>query len=209
MNIEINIPEKLSDITLKQWQEISSIDPDADADFQAMRVLNIVYGLNGRDIKKLKSKDIAKLVDAVTACLNEKPELVREFSLDGVEYGLIPNLDEMTGGELFDLDTNSTKEKYHLLMSILFRPIANRQIGDRYQLESYTGTKDMSHMRADVAIGVLAFFLTLGEDLINSILSSLTQEEQAAARKHLSIKNGVGFPLSMPSVMETFSSKTS
>jgi len=123
MKIEVKIPETLNDIKLNTWQSFTDIDMELKDDAHTMQMLKIIYDINYRDYKKLKSKDVTYLLGAVTKCLNEEPKLTQRFKLDGVEYGLIPNFDNITAGELFDIDANSTKEKYHLLMSILYRPI--------------------------------------------------------------------------------------
>lgn len=158
MNRELNIPEKLEDITLKQWQEISMIPEESEQEFYTRRILSIIYDLKGAEINKIKGTDIIKLVDAVNICLNEKPEFKNRFMMDEVEYGLIPNFDDMSFGELVDIDKYSSKEQYHKLMGVLYRPIEKTQSGDRYELEKYEKAKDMSGMRVDIALGVIGFF---------------------------------------------------
>lgn len=204
MNRELNIPEKLEDITLKQWQEISMIPEESEQEFYTRRILSIIYDLKGAEINKIKGTDIIKLVDAVNICLNEKPEFKNRFMMDEVEYGLIPNFDDMSFGELVDIDKYSSKEQYHKLMGVLYRPIEKTQSGDRYELEKYEKAKDMSGMRVDIALGVIGFFLTIASQLINDTLSSLTPQEVAAAKRLDSIKNGGGTLPYMPSLMEIF-----
>ncbi len=202
MKKELNIPELLRDITLNQWQQIAAIPEDSEDGFYGRRVLSIIYDLKGSEINTISATDISKLLDPISKCLTEKPEFIKRFTMGGVEYGLIPNFDDMSFGELVDIDKYSSKETYHKMMGILYRPVTKVQSGDRYEIESYNGAKDMGSMPVDVALGVLAFFLTIGEQLINDTLNSLTEEEQAAAKKFLSVENGAGTPLSMPSVME-------
>jgi len=202
MKIEVKIPETLNDIKLNTWQSFTDIDMELKDDAHTMQMLKIIYDINYRDYKKLKSKDVTYLLGAVTKCLNEEPKLTQRFKLDGVEYGLIPNFDNITAGELFDIDAYSTKEKYHLLMSILYRPIIKEQAYNRYSIEVYDGSRDMGEMPLGIALGVLAFFLTLGEELASDTLNYLTPEEQAAAEKYLLAKSGDGKVPSIHSAME-------
>ena len=67
----------------------------------------------------------------------QKPDLVTKFRLDGVEYGFIPDLNELSFGEYIDLDTYlGDWENIHTAMNVLYRPI-NSKKGDRYTIQEY------------------------------------------------------------------------
>ena len=191
MTFDIELPEKLNDLTLKQWQDITSIESD-DEEFYMYRILNIVYKIKGVKIEDLKNYDLELMSDAIRELLKIDPVFENRFKLGGVEYGFIPNFDDITFGELVDLDECADKENYHKLMSILYRPITKTQSGGRYKIEKYKGIDDLSEMPLGIALGAVGFFLTLGAQLLSDTLNSLTGEEVAQAQKQGTQKSGDG-----------------
>lgn len=222
MNFDIIIPEKLNDLTLGQWQRVVELETSdkVSREFYIRKVLEIIYGIDGDNLEKIKASDVELMMDAVTKTIEQKPEFQTRFILKGVEYGLIPNFDDMTFGEFVDLEEYQGKgggdaetpeshpEDYHKLMSILFRPIIAKQSGRRYTIEPYKGSGDLSGMPLGVAMGVLAFFLTIGSQLISDTLNSLTEEEAGRLRRSLMRKNGDGTFQSILSPRETSSEPT-
>ena len=95
------------------------------------------------------------------------------FKLNGTEYGMIPNLDEITYGENKDLMGYLGDWKtMHLAMSVLYRPIT-QTLGSTYSIEKYSGTKEhrdvMQHMALDIVLGAQVFFCRLTEELLRAI----------------------------------------
>jgi hypothetical protein len=113
-------------------------------------------------------------------------ELVREFELDGVKYGFIPNLETMSYGEYLDLSSysKSTWENLAIIMSILYRPITKTHWSGRYDIEPYAGTNDdrirlfSERLGMDIVFGATGFFLNLQTDLSNYTLTYTIQEMQ-------------------------------
>lgn len=191
MKIEIKIPEILNDITLYQYQQIMAIDNDADPEFYTHRILNIIYDIRG--IKKFKKRNLDMMMGVVTDLLNTKPKFENRFTLNDIEYGFIPNLDDISFGEFIDLEKYGEVKDYHKLMSILFRPIAKEQSGNRYTITTYNGSNEaLKYMPLGVALGAIGFFLTIGEQLLNATLKSLTPMEVQIAEKLGLQKNGDG-----------------
>jgi len=187
----IKIPEVLNDITLYQWQQINAIDDNVDSSFYTRRVLNIIYGI--RDLNKYKSRDLDMMMDSVKTVLNSTPKFEQRFTLHDVDYGFIPNLDDISFGEFVDLDKYSEVKDYHKLMSILYRPVTKEQSGDRYSIDGYMGSNEkLRYMPLGISLGAIGFFLTLGEQLMNDTLNSLTEEEVAKVKKSDLLKSGDG-----------------
>ena len=108
--IEITIPTSLSEITLSQFlsfQRMVKRDENQSqlTDSELSRiVLRCFCGLEFKDTLKVKSVDAESIRDIVLQMLNESPKRVERFVMDGVEYGLIPDLNDMTLGEHIDID---------------------------------------------------------------------------------------------------------
>jgi len=207
---KITIPNSLDDLRLDQWQQIHALSSqeDVSGDFYTRRVLSIVYGVDHVIQANLPLKLMDEMIQGYEETIRLKPVFRQRFTLNGIEYGFIPNLEEISFGEFVDLDSNQKPEDYHKLLSILYRPIEEAR-GKTYSIRSYEGTHDgLRDMPLGIALGAVTFFLTLGEQLISDILRSL-REEQPEILKSALEKSGVGMPQLMSSqkgissVMET------
>ena len=126
MKLKIEVPTKISDITLGKYQEFVSISKD-EQDEQKLQ-LNILKTFCGIDATNIKVEDVNKLSKIITSLFTEKYELTKTFKLDGVEFGFVPNLDDMTLGEYIDLDGYMLDvEDLHKAMAVLYRPIVKKK----------------------------------------------------------------------------------
>ena len=87
--------------------------------------------------------------------------------LKGIEYGFIPELDDMSLGEYIDLDTYiGDWENIHKAMNVLYRPIENKR-KQQYVIQEYRAeiNSDLLDMPLDAVIGSVFFFYRLGSEL--------------------------------------------
>ena len=197
MILDIKIPDNLNDITLGKWQDIIEIGENVEPAFYIKRILSIVYNIKA-DFNSIKESDIERMSDAGRNILTESPVFQNRFTLGGVEYGFIPNLEDITFGEFVDLDKYTERENYAKLMSILYRPITKKQSGGRYKIGKYKGSYQFKEIPLGIALGAVGFFLTLGQQLMTDTLNSLTEGEVAQAKKSILAKNGDGIAASTP-----------
>jgi hypothetical protein len=137
----------------------------------------IFCNLSVADVMKIPVNDFAEIVENLAKVLDQKPERVKTFKMDGVEYGFIPNLDKMTIGEHATIDSLlGSDENLALLMSVLYRPIT-KKITPFYQIEPYDGDESKAELFKDVTMdvvtGSILFFWNLSKELLNNILSHL------------------------------------
>ena len=196
MQVEILVPDTLSEITLEQYQKFLKIQNDNDDEtFLAVKMIEIFCGIRGDTIMKMKASSIRDITGILTDMFNQKPPLVREFTMKGKEYGFIPKLEDMSFGEYVDLDTYMGDiENIHKAMAVLYRPITQKY-NDKYLIEEYEGedTEIMKDMPMDAVLSSIIFFYNLGMDLSRAMLNSLQQEENKALVQQLtSEKNGDG-----------------
>jgi hypothetical protein len=206
MNIEINVPTSLSEITLRQYQKFLKIAEDNPEDnFLDAKMIEIFCGIPLSDSYKLKMSSVEAIVDILTDMLNETPTHIDKFTLNGTQYGFIPDLDEMSLGEYIDLDNNASKwESMHIAMNVLYRPIVTSKVG-KYNIEEYTTSnpEKMLDMPLDAALGSLFFFYHLGIELSkHTILSSNLEEVEEFQGQLTSETNGVGINQFMDSLTE-------
>lgn len=196
MKIDITVPDKLSEITLGQYQKFLKIqNENTDERFLSSKMIEIFCELKFTDVMKLKLADVNGICAILSDMFNEKPALKKTFFMDGVEYGFIPNLEDISFGEYIDLDNYLTDwELMDRAMGVLYRPIKNRY-GERYSIEEYTA-KETGYMKAmplDAALSAVLFFYHLGIDLSMTMMNYLEHKEETALQQFLNLEqSGVG-----------------
>ena len=207
MKIEINVPTSLSEVTLGQYQKFLKIaEENPEGNFLNAKMIEIFCGIPLSDSYKLKMSSVVAIIDILNELLSQTPKRVEQFTMNGVEYGFIPDLDEMSLGEYVDLDGSASNwDNMHIAMNVLYRRIKIRKSG-KYNIVDYNveNPEKMKDMPLDAAIGSLFFFYNLGMELSkHTILSSNNQTEMEVYQEQLiSETNGVGINQFMVSLTE-------
>lgn len=210
MKIELTIPTTLNDIKLAQYQKFLSIAKDnEESEFLQQKMVQLFCGIDLKDVAQIRYKDVAEITANINNLFTKDNQFIQRFKMGGVEFGFIPNLDEMSTGEYMDLDTYITDwDTMHNAMAVLYRPITNK-LGNKYQIEEYKGSVTyadvMRHAPLDVVLGAMVFFYTLGNDLLKSTINYLegNQELQNILTKHNLENVGDGIQVSMLLLKET------
>jgi len=201
--MKIVIPNSLNEITLGQYQEFYKLTESTDAKLVERRMIEIFCKVPMKYVNQMKAIDVKEIIQILTQMLENKPSLVNLFKMDGVEYGFIPDLDDMTFGEYVDLDTFiGDTENLHRAMNVLYRPIKIKKNG-RYQIVDYDSEKfkDMLGMPMDAVISSILFFYHLGIDLSQIMMDySKNKNEKHLMQYLISEKNGVGISHSFTSL---------
>ena len=207
MKIEINVPTSLSEVTLGQYQKFLKIAEDnPEGNFLNAKMIEIFCGIPLSDSYKLKMSSVAAIIDILNELLSQTPKRVEQFTMNGVQYGFIPDLDEMSLGEYVDLDGSASDwNNMHVAMNVLYRRIKIKKSG-KYNIVDYNveNPEKMKDMPLDAAIGSLFFFYNLGMELSkHTILYSSNQAEMEAYQEQLiSETNGDGISQFMVSLTE-------
>jgi len=210
MKVDIQIPSNLSEVTLEQYQKFTKLNTDEnqDSSFLMHKTVEIFCNLNLQDIAKVKFTYVQEILNDINNLFDKKQDLIPTFTHRGIEYGLIPVLDDMTLGEYVDLDENFTDwDTMHKAMTVLYRPVTLKK-GDRYQIEEYNGldnAETMKQIPLDVVMGCMFFFWNLNEELLKTTLNYLNQEipkELTTEQLQTLVKSGGGINQSMDSLKE-------
>lgn len=196
MRMKITVPNSLSEIKLSQYQKFLQIQKDnEDEHFLASKMIEIFCGIPHKESYSLKAKDVHRITNILADMFEQKPQLKRRFVLNGVEYGFIPNLDDMTLGEYVDLDTYISKwEEVEKAMAVLYRPIVNTY-KDKYNIEEYKaeGSEVFKDLPMDIVFGSMLFFYRLGIDLSRVMTSYLESKGEIPQQQmHNLVLNGDG-----------------
>ena len=205
MKIEINVPTSLNEVTLGQYQKFLKIaENNPEGSFLEAKMIEIFCGIPLSESYKLKMSSAAAIVDILNELLSQTPKHLERFKMNDIEFGFVPDLDELSLGEYIDLDNNVSKwEQMHIAMNVLYRPIKNSKVG-KYNIEEYdiNDPEKMKDMPLGAAIGSVFFFLDLGLELSkHTIRSSANQKQMETIQEQLTSElNGVGTPPFMDSL---------
>lgn len=232
VKIEVTIPNDLSEITLAQYQHFLKIE--GDDEFRAHKMVEIFCGLELRQVKMLKWNDVNHVVAILSDMFEQKPNLTMRWSHKGVEYGFIPNLEDITLGEYTDLDNLMQDwQTMHRAMAVMYRPVAHT-FKKLYSIEPYESSTKyaeiMKEMPMNVAFGAILFMYRLGIELCKHSLSSLAEEventttppsqgslndgdgTQSSTRLHKEMHSGLmrllALMSSLPSIMPSLNMKS-
>jgi hypothetical protein len=208
MKVNLRIPTTLNDVTLKQYQEFSKLESKLDETNDAaiqLKIVEIFCNVPEIVVRNMKATDIAEVCEIINGMFDVQHQLINRFTLNGVEYGFIPELDDMSFGEYMDLDTFiGDNDNLHRALNVLFRPIEHKR-DNRYKIKEYNPdtSEEAKEFPLDVVLGAIIFFYNLGKDLSMVMLNSLGKKNEKALAQHLlSQPNGDGLTHSMESLTE-------
>ena len=186
-------------ITLREFQTYASIKEPTEED-----MIRCFLNKSKGEIVKMKASDFKKRVEEINIALSAEPSFKPRFTLNGIEYGFIPNLDEITYGENRDLvEYINDWQTMHKAMAVAYRPISTKR-KEKYVIEEYDGTGErpelMQDMPLEIVQGMNIFFYNLINDLLNCIPKFITTEVKNLASLE---ENGEVIKKFIPSVKET------
>jgi len=204
VQIELSVPDALSDITLGQYQKYLKIldqnkDDDNAAEFINMKTIEIFCDVDFKDVLKIPLGEAEKVLTIINKAFDEKPDIIRHFKLLNVDMGFIPNLERISLGEYIDVENNIVDwQTMHKAMAVLYRPV-NFRSKEKYTIAPYEPSDEVSElmkeMPLDVAMSSMVFFYDLGMELLKAIPTYIQKnltEEQTYLLKQTLAQSGVG-----------------
>jgi len=182
MKVTLTVPDSLDEITLKQYKHFLTITKDLEGEFFKQRMIEALCNVKFTRVRMMKRKDVNEVVNHLTELINRDCEFKHRFFIKDMEFGMIPDLENMTSGEFGDLTQYIGEwQTMNKAMSVLFRPIKEKQ-GDKYSIVDYEGTgataELLEFMPLSIAKGAMFFFYNLTNELTNAILHSTMAEAQ-------------------------------
>lgn len=195
--MKISLPENQSEITLEQYQRYTKLIQRTDLDAYNFnrRKLEIFTPLTFKETENVTQVDFEFCLNQIDKALNEEVGFTNRFKLGDVEFGFIPNLDQITSSEINtikysfgewvdSLEQYKNVENLQHLMSVLFRPIINKDPFGNYEIIAYEKsegyTELMKKMPLNIVNGALFFFVNLSTELQNFTLKYMKGEQKKA-----------------------------
>ena len=204
VQIELSVPDALSDITLGQYQKYLKIldqnkDDENAAEFINLKTIEIFCNVDFKDVLKIPLAEAEKVLTIINKAFEEKPDIIRHFKLLNVDMGFIPSLERISLGEYIDIENGITDwQTMHKAMAVLYRPV-NFKSREKYTIAPYEPSDEVSElmkeMPLDVAMSSMVFFYALGMELLKAIPTFIQKnltEEQTYLLKQTLAQSGVG-----------------
>lgn len=204
VQIELSVPDALSDITLGQYQKYLKIldqnkDDENAAEFINLKTIEIFCNVEFKDVLKIPLGEAEKVLTIINKAFEEKPDIIRHFKLLNVDMGFIPSLERISLGEYIDIENGITDwQTMHKAMAVLYRPV-NFKSKEKYTIAPYEPSDEVSElmkeMPLDVAMSSMVFFYALGMELLKAIPTFIQKnltEEQTYLLKQTLAQSGVG-----------------
>jgi hypothetical protein len=214
MKSNLIVPESLNEITLGQYQKFYKlINNNPDSEFVRQKTVSIFCNVEMKDVRQMLLSLIDEVYNGLIELFNANTELISRFTINNIEFGLIPNFDDMSAGEFADLDDyNSDVEQWHKCIAVLYRPVT-KKLAKFYDIEPYKGTEQYAETMKDtpvaIVLAVQVFFYNLSKELLSVTMDYLEQlpqsDKQIIVEKASSLKNGDGIIAFMQSPKEMLS----
>ena len=164
------IVDSWEEVTLEKWQQLV-VGKKKSKTKEAKETIKALSTLPKKLVEEMSLSDVAAIFERLSK-LQVKGELKKVFEIDEVEYGFLPDLDEITLGEWADIEhyiKDGIDKNMHKIMSVLFRPVTSKE-GKLYSVAAYKDGRERAEkfrkkMSAAQVQQALVFFWTLGNEL--------------------------------------------
>ena len=208
-----NLINSWSDVNLETWLKVIDLETGSKTK-EAEETILALSDIPKKLVKELSIRDVAIIMSKIAELQGEQDTVLKKvFEIEGVEYGMHPDLSELTLGEYADIESfikAGFEKNMPEIMAVLFRPIKERN-GSAYVIDAYDGNitiraEQMKKMSAEQVQAALFFFSSLGKELwrtLPSFLMDRTQEIVEQLKTEVLEKNGDGSVSSIASAIKT------
>jgi len=153
------------DVTLEKWIALTGLSEGSKTK-EAEETIVMLSDIPRKVVKELSLRDVAVILGKMGGLQSEQDTILKKIiEIEGTEYGMHPDLSEITLGEYADIETmikEGIEKTLPELMAVLFRPIVAKE-NDVYDIEAYDGkikirAEVMKKMSASQVQSALVFF---------------------------------------------------
>ena len=173
--MNIQVPTKLNDITLEQYQAFSLINNDEqDQEFKLHKTISIFTDTDMATVSKFPVKDAEEIAEDILSVLQIEGTFERHFELNGIKYGFLPQLENISLGEYIDLEDGLKDVKsFHKAAAVMFRPVV-KNYGDLYTIQDYEAGLDSMEIMKQAPLGAITGAVVFFWDIVN-VLQKVSQ----------------------------------
>lgn len=189
--VTLNIPQNWGEVSLGNYQKYVETSESKDPTDVIYNTISSFCNVPTEVVKRFKLKDLKKVYSSLNKLIKVElnKTVISKIELDGVTYGMHPNLDSMTFGEYVDVE-EFTKENiagFHKVLAVLYRPITEEKNG-KYNIEPYEtkhqdNAEKFKAVNMDVVNGLTVFFYNLGSKCLLTFQASIVGAQTPTGQK--------------------------
>ena len=196
----MNIPQHLKVKHYYKLQDVTELKTASDL----IKIVEMIIDEPDVDIRSLKKDEVESIVSSIMEMFSTaKPKFWSLFEYEGTTYGFQPP-SKMTLGEWIDMEQHAKdfKSSLHKLMAECYRPVVKNRLKKiawktKYKLKVYTEkdlfkqydvsdydfgevderSETMKEIPVEIALGAMAFFLSLNLKYAEAIAISSTSRK--------------------------------
>ena len=181
-----NLINSWADVTLEKWLKVIDAETGSQTE-QAEETIAALSDMPKKLVKELALRDVAIIMGKIADLQSKQDTVLKKVvEINGVEYGMHPDLSEITLGEYADIESfikDGLENNMPEIMSVLFRPVIEKSESnsEAYTIEAYDGnitirTEEFKKMSAEQVQAALFFFSNLGKGLLRTLPSFLMEQ---------------------------------
>ena len=191
------IVDSWKDVTLEKWQQLT-LGKKKSKTKEAKETIKALSTLPIKLVEEMSLSDVAAIFEKLSN-LQIQGKLKKVFEIDGIEYGFLPDLDEITLGEWADIEhyiKDGIDKNMHKIMAVLFRPVTSKE-GKMYSVQAYKDGRERAEkfkkkMNAEQVQHSLVFFWNLGNELLTTLPLFLMEKMNKIQAEMNLAKSGAG-----------------
>ena len=185
-----NVINSWADVNLESWMQLVDKETVSKTK-EAEETIAALSDIPKKLVKELALRDVATIMGRIAEMQGERDTTLKKvFEIDGVEYGMHPDLSEISLGEYADIESfikAGLEDNMPEIMAVLFRPVIERN-GDAYVIEAYDGritmrAEIMKKMSAEQVQAALFFLSNLGRELLRILPLYFQERKQEIAEE--------------------------
>ena len=184
MKVTFTIPEGMHEVTIAKYRDLEAAMAKEKSDIgKVCAAVGVLCDVDPQHVMGMSAADFDRIAKELEWAM-QKPKmnwkLIPTTFIHGEEYGIIPDLSDISVGEFADLDKlvsgGDAFDNLEGVMAILYRRVTSKW-REFYDIEPYNPKpKDAEVMRSmtmDVALGAVVFFWRIAEILASDSAHSL------------------------------------
>jgi len=196
--MQIAVPTKIDDITLGEYQRFAKVNIEgADPEFLLHKTIEIFCGVDLKTAAAFPLKEAEDIQEEIMAVLNQERPFTNTFDFDGVKYGFLPVLEDMTLGEYIDIEEGlKDPSQMHKAAAVMFRPVV-KSYKELYTIEPYNPSAEVHAKAKEMPLGLITAAVVFFYNIANELLTVSPHYLREAIQKEKTILERDNLPQSM------------
>lgn len=173
--IKIVLPESKDELKLSTYLKLIEIERDESLKDKerVLKTMQAVFDLTLEQTKQIQFSDVININEHFVELMSnqEERQIIPAFEYEGFQYGMIPNLDEISLAEYIDLEESEKDPlQANVFLNVMYRPI-EKSAGGKHTIVPYDDSKtiDFGNLPVSVLDRAKVFFCVLSSQLLSSI----------------------------------------